>query len=131
MSVQPRICRVATSWPGNFVADDLVVPLVGSADTPLSAVLGTLKQDLVACTYLGSVLTLTFAPQTLQAGVTIVPSIEIGTAALFEVAIDTIDLTAQTILVRFRTPAGGNTTPPIISTNSRLVLAIFRPLPYR
>lgn len=131
MSVNPRITRVSTTWPGNFVADDLVIPLVGAADTPLSAVLGTLKQDVVACTYLVNVITVTFAPQTLQAGVTVVPSLELGTAPALEVAVDSIDLTAQTIGIRFRTMAGASSAPPIISTGARLVLAIFRPLPNR
>jgi len=131
MSVQPRITRIATTWPGNFVADDLVIPCVGAADTPLSAVLGTLKQDVVACTYAGNSITVTFAPQTLQTGVTVVPSLELGTAAALEVAVDAIDLTAQTLAIRFRTMAGGTSTPPSVGTGARLVLAIFRPLPYR
>lgn len=131
MSVHPRVCLVATSWPGNFVADDLVIPLVGAADTPLASVLGTLKQDVTACAYAVGVITVTFAPSTLQAGVTVVPSLELGTATPVDVAVEAIDLTAQTIGIRFRALAGGVATPPIVATGARLVLAILRPLPYR
>jgi len=131
MSVQPRITRIATTWPGNFVVDDLVVPLAGAADVPQSSCSGSLEPDLLSVTYAASVLTFTFRPQTLHLRLTVVPSLKLGTATLLEVAVDTIDTTAQTIAIRFRTPAGAPSSPPLASDNAELQLAIFRPLPVR
>lgn len=130
MSVHPRITRVATSWPGNFVVDDLVIPLVGAADPPLTAITGTLKSDLLSAVYTAA-LTLTFTAGTVQPGLTVVPSLELGTATPVEVAVQEINPTTQVIVVSFRTLAGGGASPPSIATNSKLVLAIFRPLPFR
>jgi hypothetical protein len=131
MAVHPRICRVATSWPGNFVVDDLVIPLVGAADTPFTAILGTLKADLTACSYAVGVITCTFAPGVVQPGIAVVPSLDLGTATALDVAVDSINTLVGSIGIRFRTMAGGAASPPAVGTGARLVLAIFRPLPYR
>jgi hypothetical protein len=131
MTVQPRITRVATTWPGNFVVDDLVVPLVGGNAPDPATCSGTLKSELVTVTYLVNVITFTFAPSTLQAGVAVVPSLEVGTSNLLEVAVDSINVDAQTVGIRFRTAAGAAATPPSGAENAKLHLAIFRPLPVR
>ncbi len=132
MSVQPQITRVATSWPGNFVLDEIVVPTQGPADVPQDQITGTLEQDVISAVYVSGVLTFTFQPQTLQTGVTVIPSLEIGTATpIVDVAVDSISLTAQTIGIRFRSAPGGAGTPPSAGTGAKLHLAIFRPLPVR
>jgi|SRR6476620_12035475 len=131
MSIQPQTTQVATSWPGNFVVDDLVVPLVGGNPVDTATIAGTLKQDVLSTSYSVTVLTFAFAPQTLQVGVAVVPTLKLGTSNLLEVAVDAIDLTAQTIGIRFRTAAGASATPPSAAETSELHLAIFRPLPVR
>ncbi len=131
MSVQPQVVKVATNWPGNFVVDDLLVPLFGSADVPIDQCSGTLASKLLAATFAGSVLTLLFPIPYIQPGIAVVPTLEVGTASLVDVAVDAISFPAQTIGIRFRTPAGGATGPPIVSSNAKVHLAIFRPLAIR
>lgn len=131
MSVHPRVCQVATSWPGNFVADSLVVPLEGASDVARTSCAGSLKGDLVSVVWATTVLVFTFAPQTLQTGVAVIPALEVGTGAFMDVAVDAIDTAAQTVAIRFRTAAGGPTSPPGLATGGKLHLAIFRPLPVR
>src|SRR6478736_6026275 len=65
MSIQPQTTQVATSWPGNFVVDDLVVPLVGGNPVDTATIAGTLKQDVLSTSYSVTVLTFAFAPQTI------------------------------------------------------------------
>lgn len=132
MSVQPQIVQVATSWPGNFVLDDLVLALQGPADVPLDQIVGTLKQDVLAATYASGLLTITFVAPTLQTGVVVVPSLEIGTATpIVDVALETLSTASQLAAIRFRSAPGGAGAPPAAATGAKLHLAIFRPLPYR
>lgn len=131
MAIHPHVCQLATMWAGNFVVDDLVIPLDGTNDIPATNVLGSLRQDLRSAAYAAGLLTLTFAPQTIQAGCAVVPTLRLGTAAIVDVAVETISTAAQQIQIRFRTTAGGAAAPPAASTGASLDLAIFRPLPYR
>ncbi len=132
MSVQPQTTRVATSWPGEFILDEIIAPLQGIADVPQDQILGTLEQDVISAVYATGLLTFTFQPQTLQAGVTVIPSLEIGTATpIVDVAVESISTTTQTIGIRFRSAVGGAGTPPSAATGAKLHLAIFRPLPVR
>jgi hypothetical protein len=138
MSVQPETVMIGTSWPGPFCVDDLLVTMFGAADVPLDLCSGTLKPSLVSATYAANVITLQFlTPSAFGPGgrilpaITIIPTLELGTSALVAVAVESINTTAQTVGIRFTTPAGAVAQPPIVSTNAKLHLAVFRPLPLR
>lgn len=130
MSVHPRVTQVATSWPGNFVADSLVLPTDGPTAPTKAACLGTLRDDVVSGAYVSGLMTFTFQPQTIQAGIAVVPSLEMGTASpIVDVAVEVIDVATQSIGIRFRSAVGGAGLPPAAATGAKLHLAIFRPLP--
>jgi len=137
MSVQPHTVMVSTSWYGPFCVDDLLVSMFGAADVPLDLCSGSLKPALISAAYAANVITLQFQQPSayrsarITAGITIVPTLEVGTSSLVDVAIDSINTSTQTVAVRFRTPAGAIAQPPNVGTNARLHLAVFRNLPVR